>query len=419
MDYRWCIAASMCLWCGCTHLHNQKNEDLAREALQNFNDFKKISGGPYGAMLRNHVQMDAASAAFQAEVAKIKRETITAGLAGKTWSVIKSGLEESARQQTNRLESLAKELEQLAGEKTDATNTVDRVKKSLVAAQKKLNEANDEQQKWEARQTLFLSAIKMSAQLVASTNKPDLNALKKSGEDALNQDVIVERFDKDGKVTTVTNKVSEILKGDADLIKEGRFGDILTNYTYGLFDPKAAPGIRVTIFSLGMDLAQKQLERAKLEVANLQERIAIAREKQQLLTGNESIDPATALTILNDRFDKHSLTNPMVNTLEQLRPDTKNASALRDAFRVVATYAFLKSVSESPWTELSTRAAFLAHRHSIKLSAINAAEHEALISRGLQGLLIYHQGGLTEERIANFLRTAQTAAMAYIGTQVD
>jgi hypothetical protein len=411
--------ASVCVFCGCTHFHDRNNEELAKEALQNFNDFKKASGGPYGSMLRNHVQMDAASAAFQAEVANIRRKTITASLAAKTWSTIQTELQDAAKQQQIRLENLGKDLEELFGKQSEAKDSADRVTKSLALAKQKLDEVSREQQKWEARQILFLSAIKMSAECVATTNKSDLPALKKSGADALNQTVIVERFDKDGKLTTITNKVSAILMEDADLIKEGNLANILRNYTYDLFDPSAAPGLKVTIFSLGVDLAQKQLERAKLEVTYLQEEIAVAKEKQRMLTDNESIDIPTALTNLSDRSTELVPSDEVLSTLEHLRPTQRNAGAIKDAFSIIATYASIECLNESRWNESETRAAFVEHEHSIKLSAINAAEHEALISRGLQALVIYHNGGLTEERIANFLRIAQTAAMAYIGAQVN
>jgi hypothetical protein len=239
------------------------------------------------------------------------------------------------------------------------------------------------------------------------------------GQEALNQRVIVERFDTQGALTTVTNKVSDTLKADADLVREGNLGDILGRYTYQLFDPTAAPGLKVIVFSLGVDLAKAKLERANLDVTYLRDRIALAQQRQRMLTNSESIDAATALQILGDRSKEIELTHTVLQTVEQLRSDSANASALRDLFRVLATDAFLKVLDDQRWEESGTRAAFLEHQQSIRLSAVNAAEQEALISRGLESLLAYQRGGLTEERLANFVRIAQAAAMAYIGAQVN
>ncbi len=411
----------MSLVSGCTHLHDQANADLAKEALQDFNDFKKTSGGPYNAMLRNASQMDAASTAFRVEVAKVKAAVITDGLAGKTWTQIKQDLENANTEHQKRLDGLANELANLSGEKGTATDTVGRIAQSLKAAQDKLATATDEQQKWEARQALFLSAIKVSAQLAVSTNKLDQAAIKQAGQDVLDQTVELEQFDTNGFPTIVTNKLSDVLKDDKKMILNGNLDDIIGKYTYKLFDPKAAPGLKVLVFSLGADLAKQQLDRANLEVSYLNDRIAVATERQRLLThDDESINAATALDIISSRIEKSfgPQTNKVLQAMEKMRSEM-DASALQDAFKVVATVAVFKTLYESRWEETGTRAAFLEHEHSIKLSAINAAEHEALITRGLQGLLVYHQGGLTEERIANFLRVAQSAALAYIGAGVN
>jgi hypothetical protein len=411
---------------GCTHFHNQTNEDLAKTALQDFNDFKKVSGGPYLSMLRNHSKMDAASIAFQAEVAKVKTATIAAGLSQKKWGDIKTALETERSTRQTRLGDVVRDLERLTGLKATTEPEIERLKKALQVANDKLKAAYGEQDKWEARQVLFLSAIKISAELAASRDTPDAATLRKLREEALQQKVTLERFDDAGNPKTETKTVADILDSEASKILDGK-GAILTgniserigDYTYNLFDPDSAPGLKVLIFSLGVDLATQQLERTKLEAAYLRDRIAAAREQQRLLDNADSIDAATAIQILVDRSAELPSDGVVLTTLNELRPQRDKAKALQDAFEVLGTLAFFQTVDESRWQESTTRAEFLNHQRSIKLSAINALEHEALIGRGLQALLVYHQGGLTEERIANFIRLAQTAALAVIGVGVQ
>ena len=107
------LLALVWLVASCTHLHNKTNEDLAKAALQDFNDFKKLSGGPYLAMLRNHSKMDAASISFQAEVAKVKTVTIAAGLSRKQWGEIATELNTQEETRADRLRALADELRNL------------------------------------------------------------------------------------------------------------------------------------------------------------------------------------------------------------------------------------------------------------------------------------------------------------------
>jgi hypothetical protein len=421
------LLALVWLVASCTHLHNKTNEELAKAALQDFNDFKKLSGGPYLAMLRNHSKMDAASISFQAEVAKVKTVTIAAGLSRKPWGEIATELNTQEETRADRLRALADELKKLTRQELIATGETERIAQGLKAAAAMLTAAYAVQDKWEARHVLFLSAIKISAELAASGDAPDAASLRKLREDALNQTVTLERYDEKGNPRTETKTVAAILDKDAGAILDGKVTDQIGDYTYNLFNPDAAPGLKVIIFSLGVDLASQQLARAKLTSAYLRDRIAVARTQERILTNPDSLNAATALTILKDRSGKLLSTGTVLSTVNQLRRECDNqprdkcdnALVLQDAFDVLGTYAFLKTLNDSRWLETTTRVEFLNHQRSIKLSAINALEHEALIARGLQGLLIYHQGGLTEERIANFLRLAQTAALAVIGLGVQ
>jgi hypothetical protein len=58
------------------------------------------------------------------------------------------------------------------------------------------------------------------------------------------------------------------------------------------------------------------------------------------------------------------------------------------------------------------------HRHSIRLSAINAQQRADLVHQLSQGLEIYHQGGIKPETVAQLLLMAgQVGALGFIGAQ--
>ncbi len=61
-----------------------------------------------------------------------------------------------------------------------------------------------------------------------------------------------------------------------------------------------------------------------------------------------------------------------------------------------------------------------SHRHSIRISKINAQQRASLVNQLAQGLEIYYQGGIKPEEVANIaLLAGQVGALGFIGTQVD
>jgi hypothetical protein len=59
-----------------------------------------------------------------------------------------------------------------------------------------------------------------------------------------------------------------------------------------------------------------------------------------------------------------------------------------------------------------------AHRHSIRLSKVNALERAQLVNQLAQGLEVYYQGGVKPEELAQLLLMAgQVAALGFIGAQ--
>lgn len=117
---------------------------------------------------------------------------------------------------------------------------------------------------------------------------------------------------------------------------------------------------------------------------------------------------------LRDR-GKLGLGESTLITFRRLGSEGPNAEDdLKKAARILATYGAVMTLDDAAYNEAIVKEASLEHEYLIKLSAANAAEHEALIERGLQGIETYHNGGLTSEDVANFIRAAQAIATAVI-----
>jgi hypothetical protein len=400
---------------GCTHLHNQQNANLAKEISTEFKTFQGSSPNPYSLMLQNQQKVDAKASKLQAEIAKQKALSFSAQVSTVTWAQIESELETEKEQLVKRNETLKKDVEVLLKEKGEQEAKVEDYEDGLKKARALLEKAIKEQQKWEARQVLFRSTIKFLATTAAAKGKKlDPQTLEKAKKDILDQKITVADLNVKGEIGAKDVTVGDALSGDKTALMQLAFSELLRKYTIGNFDPVSAPGLTVVILSLGTDLAKVQLDRANLEVNYLKARIdSLEAQKEE----PDKIDKA--LHIIRDRFKEKTFvsTDQVLKTINDLRKQNKR-DAIQDTFRVLSYYSVAQTLDESARLELQTRPARLEHEYSIRLSAINAREHEALIGRGLEGLLVYHDNGITPEMIANLLRAAQGVALAVIGAGV-
>jgi chromosome segregation ATPase len=400
---------------GCTHLHNQQNADLAKEISTEFKTFQGSLANPYSLMLQNQQKVDAKASKLQAEIAKQKAFSFSAQVDTVTWEQIKIELETERKQLDERNKNLKEGVEALLKEKGEQEAKVKDYEDGLKKARALLEKAIKEQQKWEARQVLFRSTIKFLADTAAAKGKKlEPQTLEEAKKDILDQKITVEDLNVNGDIKPKDTTVGDVLSSDKTALMQLAFGELLQKYTIGNFDPVSAPGLSVIILSLGTDLAKVQLDRANLEANYLKARIDSLEALKE-----ESDKIEKALNIIRDRIKENTFvsTDQVLKTINNLRKQDKG-NAILDAFRVLAYYSVTQTLDESARLELQTRPARLEHEYSIRLSAINAREHEALISRGLEGLLVYHDNGITPEMIANLLRAAQSVALAVLAAGV-
>lgn len=100
------------------------------------------------------------------------------------------------------------------------------------------------------------------------------------------------------------------------------------------------------------------------------------------------------------------------------RPAGEQAAALLGGPRLVAALGILL-FHEAPFlADAQLELERARHRHSIRLSAVNAQQRVELVHQLSEGLEVYHRGGIKPEAVAELLlRAAQVGALGFIGVQ--
>ncbi len=406
----------------CTHLHDPGNAQSANQIKDEFAKVTANDAGIFTAMLENKKLMESKEQLTLDALRNQKGAAIANALYAKKWSEIKDELI-TKQKSLDDLSSynliskqISKRLKEIAGKLPISAD-------NLKAANTLLKTAAENQNQWFARQELFRQSIKALAEVyTVSETDEDFNivqALSNKRDEILNTEIDVLVIDDKGIEKTEKSNIGKILDIENGLDKNS-LDQLIKTYSGDIFDPDAAPGLKVVILGLAVDLADKELKRNKLELGYLQSIINILKEQQNYLSnvGVKLHNTKFAINKISGREKSNDfkLSDTVLDSINSLRDNHAKKQAMIDMFKVLAIYSIVMQDDEK-WL-LDIKLAILDHEYSIGLSAINAQEHEALINRGLQGLAIYHGGGITPETVANFLRAAQAVALGVIGAGV-
>lgn len=202
-----------------------------------------------------------------------------------------------------------------------------------------------------------------------------------------------------------------------------------------------APGIAVRILQLGLELGELKREEAELELAALNERRAVYQDfatsisvatalhtkadkymAVQTLAKNKKSSPAASVIEENDDYRFERAFNANKRQGRDPRDvefnEGANATDLQNTLHLHIMVPRLAIGAESLITRqdglIRLRLARLRHLDSIAESAIGDRANQALIASGIDALVAYHNGGITDEDIANLIRVAQSVALFII-----
>lgn len=400
------ILAPLSLTCSCvTYLHNPGKAALAKDTSEEFKKFQAASPQLNAAMLQNVQKVELKASKRQAEITAEIVASFADQVHTVTWEQVEKELEAAKAQQVQRQQAIKDAVKDILKKMGEAKPKVDNAEDGLRQVSKLLKKAIDKENQWQARQVLFRESIQFMAQVAAENLKLEPSILEAKKREILGKEINIVFLASDDNLKTTYSTLEQVLASDTDAFNN-------------LFDPRSAPGLTVTILSLAEDLAKVQCDRAELQVWYLGAKYkALKVQMAQMENSQKNIE--TALVMINDRLGEGSFLprDTALTTINKLHKTGKQ-NAIIAAGRATTLYGVIKILDESARLELQARPDILDHEYSIRLATINGKEHEALISRGLQSLVIYHEGGVKPEMIANFIRATQTVALAVIGAGV-
>lgn len=181
-----------------------------------------------------------------------------------------------------------------------------------------------------------------------------------------------------------------------------------------------APGIAVRILQLGLELAE-------LEKARVEHDLAIRKLRHDVYQDYLLTD-RVALMLLDEADPKiansygNSVSDLMISASRQEAPSGETFSrAVLGRHNTVFQHLYpvgqvvaASALADIQIARAELRLARIDHLASIRASEIGDQAWQALISSGIDGLVAYHESGVTEEDVANLIRLAQAVALFII-----
>jgi hypothetical protein len=389
---------------GCIYLQDQASLKTVQDANTKFGDFKKNSSTVYDSMLANENTF--AKEVETAETLAVVQNdaAISNSLPILTWSDLRSGISNYDSALTSIQASLSKDLSNILEAEQLGTINKDQLDDGLARVDSRLQEVVANRNRLETDRVLFLATIQASTTFQGSQDPA--NAIKTATPSILTTKVNILSASQ-GQVSSTTSTLADQLSGQGTDITSVIKGGMVSQ-----FDPKSQPGLSIVILSLASDLASAEAKIATLQLTYYSQiELAVRSAEKEAQLRKPQTD--AALTVL-DRLQRSAAPESQVlKSLNHFSRLGDNGSVENSSF-ILAEYVVDQTVRHERILGMDQDLADLQHQYSIQVSAEIAKEHEALISRGLEGLQSYEDNGITPDQIANLIRAAQTVALAFI-----
>ena len=461
---------------GCVHFHSKSNAKLANDTLTTFENGIKGSTNIFTSMKNNHEKTEKNVIKLNDSLASSTLQTFSTSIHSYGWDKPKA--EVKSKPNKFIFNELGSRLAEISGKKDDGGEDseiyrIDSKIKTLLKAKDtakekiadtknvqknsklSLSNAIDYENKWFARHQLLLETIKFVSNTASSeTEQFDEGTLKKLKTEILNTEIDTKALEGE-EIKSEKKSLKDILEDDLKEVAEKELGidRLLKKYTVDLFDPNAAPGLKVLLLSTAVDLAKAQLSKAKLEVWFIEEKLYLYKGWKSVLSDTKRLIESTqkGITLLldgSDKIEKHfTRTEYVIDEINRLRSEYSElekiikenateedqiklklklklklkdkASAINIAFASIVNFAIVKTIKNSKIEYMKQQPSVIDHEYSIRQSAIQADENAALIRSGLKGLVAYHEGGVKPETIANIIRSAEAVALTILAADID
>ncbi len=403
---------------GCaSHVHNPIDEERAVLAQQRFDDLASAQRDAFGAMRSNLNAFAAQESATFLEVS----ERRTAALMRIAMRATVEDFVASYDEAVQDLEAdLTRASRPLAMTPSEATDAAVRAAAGVSEADAALAAAKDRVTAWNRRTAVLETFLAASPQLASIESPSDFDTFADQAKGLAAQfgALPVDFVDADGAPVTDENGdppvlkdlIGDVLDVDQTLMNgDGDLGGFMSGLRQ-LFDPDA-PGLAVTTAALAKDLAAARQRVATDRLDRLQRQQNLADAAQQIRSRLELI--RTNPTPLADAFEDLRV----AAALDEASDSEDDLFALAEALQ---SYTVIIGPFASEAEQLAFQRAALDHEASITESEQNAMMREALIQRGLDGLVAYHRGGVKPEEVAELaFEAAKISLLGVIAADGD
>lgn len=414
--------------CGCaSHIHNPSDQAASEKAEEQFKSLLKSQQEVFGAMKANLDKMSELEVQAYREMADRSKELYARQVTRMTWKELRDQLDSTDYE--SKIAEIRKSIEK---DLVSAKIKRDQTKSTQQKIEAELKKAKETLTSWNMRVAVLEKLIELTPEFEALSQAKGFDGLREKSKEIANKakDEEVTYINADAKPETkklkeVFQSVFKDVGGDGD-------PDMKTYEGISKVFKADAPGLVVTIASLAKDLADAERARADAHVQSLQQRMDVLRRAEKsvevarnlLIVAKNQIQKKRKIQIQNQSIvifeDGHNITVDLKTWSEWSIEDLKALSEwlmekkssdpnfelepdfdpLMAGMLAINNYVAVKGPLESRIEEALREDAYLRHLYSIEASRLNAAQHEALVSRGLESLLIYHSGGVKPQEIA-------------------
>lgn len=408
-----CLLATLAAGGCASHIHNPADKALAEQAQQQLQVVIKAEQEQLAAMTTNHQKIYAQETEAQRELTERAVAAVSRQVLRITWKKFREDL--------GTFDAPGTLVKSIADAREALLKTINA---DLADARVRDDVAKDEQQKaatafadaqaaltrWNRRIATLEKLIEVTPSATALGEVKDFEGFKTTAKSLVERagDEPVTYVDAMGTVRTT--KLKEELGDLLDEARALRNGDSESgSILAGLKDivTPQAPGLVVTVAALAKDLAEAErtrtlarissLQRRLAVVASLAETLALARELARAGGGVTSVPALPDAEVVGATLSKLARAAPAGGAPPQ---------PLRDALEATQAYVAIAGPLAARVRDANREDAYLRHVQSLEDSAVAIAQHQALLSRGLEGLAVYHAGGMKPEQVADLLHKA-------------
>lgn len=428
--------------CSGLYFHNPQREIQAERAYGSFKAIRESAS--IEKLKTSFIDQRASEEELEGYINTVDDETQLSTLHDMTWFSLKTETENQVVAAKDGLKKAADSKIDRENELTEALNKLPLLQKKGATLLEAMNEAALVQARFEATQLLLRESLLLTLEKDTETTK---TSVQDRLDKLLNKTTIsVTNFslNKSNQLENVQipASISELLGigWPFTLLTSGKLENsndaqdaakaILNNLkgkSQSLNLVLQDPGISVTILGFLQDVARAEEERTKVEIEYtrlvkglLEANITFLEEYQTRL--KEDLNPAglgiaSAFEIISNENDTVGRTLASLASRCQespLRGESPNCLNLRALFRALEFNYQNRVIDAKKGAKLDSRLAALDSRRALDTVRVQVLEREAAISRGLDGLVAFHQGGIDENDVRNIIAIAQAIGVFVI-----